>query len=222
VAALARAACGGLIDREQPMKPLVTLDQLESSHPLPDELDVLDDFARWAALAHRGDASAMLAIARTLYGCSSFEPTTRIRPDGTPESDSSRCGNIPVEERVPPIDWMERAAALGDLRAMLDYGLNAKAGAVTEEVGRRALGYLDAAAQAGLQEAFFALHAAHRAGWYGPSDPSLAAAYLLALDVLAPGTLDPGDLQRMLGGLRAHEQTVATQRAQAIVASMRR
>lgn len=106
---------------------------------------------------------------------------------------------------------------------MLDYGLNAKhpPSAVSEEVAQRALGYLDTAAKAGLREAFFALHEAHRSGWYGPSDPSLAAAYLLALDVLAPGTVEARDIRRMLDGLRAYEQTVAKERAQAIVASVR-
>lgn len=86
------------------MNPLVTLDQLEAKQPLPDALEVLDDFARWAALARGGDASAMLAIARTLIGCRSFEPTTLLRPDGVTESDSTRCGNIPVAERVPPTE----------------------------------------------------------------------------------------------------------------------
>lgn len=173
----------------------------------------------------------MLGIAHMLAYCRSFEPTTITRTDGTQESNSQRCGNVPPEERVPYQTWMRQAAAAGDLRGMIDYGLSAshllssdpsRADDPAEQAVRiEALGYLEQAAKLGLQDALLALHEAHRSGWYGPVDNLKAASYLLALSTVAPDAAEPHAVQKYVDGLlNPYERTLAKDQAQRIVASL--
>jgi TPR repeat protein len=170
----------------------------------------------------------MVGIAQTLAGCATFEPTTLSLADGTIQSSSQRCGNIASEHRVSPDYWMDRAAGLGDPRAMLHYGLNAQrrlsdpntSSEQRNEVAKRAHAYLFDAARAGVREAFLLLIDAYRSGWYGPVDVEEAAAYLIALAELSPDSVNPEAAESFLAGLCMHERSNAARRAKEIVASL--
>jgi|GEM_PF-5057909 len=201
---------------------LTNIDDLNAASAVPDAMEVLTKFPLWLEKAKAGDPTAMFGIYLTLINCTSFEPTLQTMPDGTTRASSSRCGNIPAEERINPLTWLDRAAGKGDLRAMLDFGLNAKHsvplnGMEQAAFNELALQRLDQAAVGGLSDGFIASYEAYRSGWYSQRNNIAGAAYLLALQELSPQSLPGGRMSDALASLRQADIVQAKLMANKIV-----
>lgn len=198
-----------------------TLAEIDRRMPVPDSMEVLLQYGYWANRAKGGDTSAMLALARTLQACWSFDSTAQQELDGSTVLDSTRCGNIPAEDRIDPLIWLERAAQSGDVRAMFEYGVAARrvtpaSDGLQSAVADRAKDYLRKSAIAGLEDAIFALAESHRSGWYANPNKIVGVAYLMVVSELSPGSMPNQALERVLGELNGFERTNANSFASTI------
>jgi hypothetical protein len=76
---------------------------------------------------------------------------------------------------------------------------------------------LNDAAASGLSEAFSALYEAHRSGWYGPRDDTMAAASAIAAHELMPDSIGSADYFKILDALRVGDRAQAEATAKQIV-----
>ena len=206
----------------------------------------VDVIRRLSVQAEQGDARAALQIFQKLEQCQGAlrsdlrsgifadgvsDPGDRVQALKDIEAVTKDCQGLTDQHFSRMGYWLDKAAAGGDLLAMLRYGdtgYRYVVGTPTDmlrdpekivEYKRKAMGYLHQAASQGVPEAMLSLASSYQNGIVANKDPVLAYAYARAAQQVHPSG-PPGMQERFLqiysNGLSSEQLAAGNEQAQEI------